>query len=188
MLRAQGERAARYLVAEGQAAAIARVNAAVKSSKPTPEMLAYQYVQNLPEMAKGDAATMWMIPSQFGDSLENFVKAVAKKDDDGVFRYEPSEVDTDADLPSTDEWFDTSTDPEIARSVAMAEAAAKGASTLPDEETGRAPKPSRRVFDMVRNPRVARPGHGDEPRGGRDRRPPATAAGHARGAAQRVPG
>ena len=119
MLRAQGERAARYLVAEGQAAAIARVNAAVKASKPTPEMLAYQYVQNLPEMAKGDAATMWMIPSQFGDSLETFAKAVAKKDDDGVFRYEPSDVDTDADLPSApDEWFDTRTDPEIARSVA----------------------------------------------------------------------
>ena len=151
MLRAQGERAARYLVAEGQAAAIARVNAAVKASKPTPEMLAYQYVQNLPEMAKGDAATMWMIPSQFGDSLENFAKAVAKKDDDGVFRYEPPEVDTDADLPSApDEWFDTSTDPEIARSVALAEAAAKGASSLDEESTQeRKPKPKPGVFDMV---------------------------------------
>lgn len=148
MLRAQGERAARYLVAEGQAAAIARVNAAVKASKPTPEMLAYQYVQNLPEMAKGDAATMWMIPSQFGDSLENFAKAVAKKDDDGVFRYEPSEVDTDADLPSApDEWFDTSTDPEIARSVALAEAAAKGTSV--EDEEARASKPKPGVFDMV---------------------------------------
>lgn len=150
MLRAQGERAARYLVAEGEAAAIARVNAAVKASKPTPEMLAYQYVQNLPEMAKGDAATMWMIPSQFGDSLENFAKAVAKKDEDGVFRYEPSEIDTDADLPSApDDWFDTSTDPEIARSVAMAEAAAKGASALPEDEGVRKAKPKPGVFDMV---------------------------------------
>lgn len=172
MLRAQGERAARYLVAEGQAAAIARVNAAVKASKPTPEMLAYQYVQNLPEMAKGDAATMWMIPSQFGDSLENFAKAVAKKDDDGVFRYEPSEVDTDADLPSApDEWFDTSTDPEIARSVALAEAAAKGTS-VEDEEV-RASKPKPGVFDMVPEseggaapdtsaPRHAAPGYGEQ--------------------------
>ena len=100
-------------------------------------------------MAKGDAATMWMIPSQFGDSLENFAKAVAKKDDDGVFRYEPSEVDTDADLPSApDEWFDTSTDPEIARSVAMAEAAAKGTTSVDEEET-RASKPRPGVFDMV---------------------------------------
>ncbi len=149
MLRAQGERAARYLVAEGQAAAIARVNAAVKSSKPTPEMLAYQYVQNLPEMAKGEAATMWMIPSQFGDSLENFVKSVAKKDDDGVFRYEPADVDSDADLPSApDEWFDTSTDPEIARSVAAAEAAAKGTTSVMDEQPSR-PKPKPGVFDMV---------------------------------------
>lgn len=150
MLRAQGERAARYLVAEGEAAAISRVNASVKASKPTPEMLAYQYVQNLPEMAKGDAATMWMIPSQFGDSLENFVKSVANKDDDGVFRYEPSEVDNDADLPSApDHWFDTSTDPDIARSVAAAEAAARGAgSDTADYET-KPKKPRPRVFDMV---------------------------------------
>ncbi|AWH96721.1 SPFH domain-containing protein [Dietzia psychralcaliphila] len=149
MLRAQGERAARYLVAEGQAAAIARVNAAVKASKPTPEMLAYQYVQNLPEMAKGEAATMWMIPSQFGDSLENFVKSVAKKDDDGVFRYEPAATDGDAELPSAPEdWFDTTTDPEIARSVAAAEAAAEGGSSATATEKPK-PKPKPGVFDMV---------------------------------------
>jgi regulator of protease activity HflC (stomatin/prohibitin superfamily) len=150
MLRAQGERAARYLVAEGQAAAIARVNAAVKSSKPTPEMLAYQYVQNLPEMAKGDAATMWMIPSQFGDSLETFARAMAKKDEEGVFRYEPAEAtEADAELPSAPEhWFDTSTDPAIAQSVAAAEAAARGASASSSEEPRR-PEPKPDVFDMV---------------------------------------
>src|SRR5699024_11671699 len=93
---------------------------------PTPELLDDQDVQIQPESAKGEAATMWMIPSQFGDSLEDFAKTLAKKDDDGVFRYEPTEVDQDADLPSAPaEWFDTSTDPEIARSVALAEAAAQ---------------------------------------------------------------
>ncbi|MGN0102037.1 MAG: SPFH/Band 7/PHB domain protein, partial [Dietzia sp.] len=47
-----------------------------------------------------------------------------------------------------DEWFDTSTDPEIARSVAAAEAAAKSTTSVMDEEPRRA-KPKPGVFDMV---------------------------------------
>src|SRR5699024_1394395 len=77
-------------------------------------------------------------------------KTLAKKDDDGVFRYEPTEVDQDADLPSAPaEWFDTSTDPEIARSVALAEAAARGAGTDSSDIDERPAKPKPGVFDMV---------------------------------------
>lgn len=150
MLRAQGERAARYLRAEGEAAAIAKVNSSIKASRPSPEMLAYQYVQNLPEMAKGDAATMWMIPSQFGDSLEKFAKAMAKEDADGVFRYEPpareDEIPEAARAP--EDWFDTSTDPSIVETVKAAEAAAR---TSEDEETERQKpaKPDPKLFDKV---------------------------------------
>ncbi len=53
MLRAQGERAAQYLQAQGQAKAIEKTFAAIKAGRPTPEMLAYQYLQTLPQMAKG---------------------------------------------------------------------------------------------------------------------------------------
>ena len=74
ILRAQGERAARYLQAQGQAKAIEKVFAAVKAGKPTPELLAYQYLQTLPQMAQGDANKVWMIPSDFGKSLEGFAK------------------------------------------------------------------------------------------------------------------
>ena len=89
ILRAEGNRAARYLEAQGEAKAIQKVNAAIKSAQVTPEVLAYQYLEKLPEMAKGSANKTWMIPMQFGDSLEQFAKALAKKDDEGVFRYEP---------------------------------------------------------------------------------------------------
>ena len=44
MLRAQGERAAAYLQAQGQAKAIEKTFAAIKAGRPTPEMLAYQYL------------------------------------------------------------------------------------------------------------------------------------------------
>ena len=74
ILRAQGERAARYLQAQGQAKAIEKVFAAVKAGKPTPELLAYQYLQTLPQMAQGDANKVWMIPSDFSKALEGFAR------------------------------------------------------------------------------------------------------------------
>lgn len=128
MLRAEGERAAKYLAAQGEARAIQKVNAAIKSSGVTPELLAYQYLEQLPKIANNDAATMWMIPSQFGDSLQQFARAFADKDDDGVFRYKadsPNEHDREmAEADDTDRWFDTSTDPELAKALAEARAVA----------------------------------------------------------------
>lgn len=128
ILRAEGERAARYLQAQGEARAIQKVNAAIKASKLTPEVLAYQYLEKLPELARGEASTMWMIPSQFGDSLEQFARTFAKKDDEGTFRYEPSHVDEEtremARDEDTEDWFSTASDPEIAAAVAAATAVA----------------------------------------------------------------
>src|SRR6185295_4490044 len=49
ILRAQGERAAQYLQAQGQAKAIEKTFAAIKAGRPTPELLAYQYLQTLPQ-------------------------------------------------------------------------------------------------------------------------------------------
>ncbi len=128
MLRAEGERAAKYLAAQGEARAIQKVNAAIKASGVTPELLAYQYMEQLPKIAGSEAATMWMIPSQFGDSLEQFARAFANKDDDGVFRYvaeTPTDQDREiADADNTERWFDTSTDPELAKALAEARAVA----------------------------------------------------------------
>ncbi|ALP33740.1 SPFH domain-containing protein [Corynebacterium pseudotuberculosis] len=137
ILRAEGDRAARYLEAQGEARAIQKVNAAIKSARVTPEVLAYQYLEKLPKLAEGNASTMWMIPSQFGDSLEQFAKALAKKDDDGVFRYESSEVDQRsldvAEEDDHEDWFKASSNPEIEAAVA----AAKAVANKPvDEPTG----------------------------------------------------
>lgn len=128
ILRAQGERAARYLQAQGQAKAIEKVFAAVKAGKPTPEVLAYQYLQTLPQMAQGDANKVWLVPSDYGKALESFARAFAKQDDDGVFRYEPAKEEPGEPPAIEDDevaaWFDTSTDPRIAEAVRAAEAVA----------------------------------------------------------------
>lgn len=128
ILRAEGERAAQYLKAQGEARSIQKVNAAIRSSKLTPEVLAYQYLEKLPKMAEGKASTLWMIPSQFGDSLEQFARALGKPDEDGVFRYEPATVDDEtkemAEAENTEDWFSTESNPEIAAALAAATAVA----------------------------------------------------------------
>ncbi|MDO3336773.1 SPFH/Band 7/PHB domain protein [Mycobacteroides abscessus subsp. abscessus] len=130
ILRAEGERAAQYLQAQGQAKAIEKVFAAVKSGKPTPELLAYQYLQTLPKMAEGEANKVWLIPSDFGSALQGFTKLLGAPGDDGVFRYEPSPADTSTERPEDDSdevagWFDTKATPEAAAAVAEAQSAAK---------------------------------------------------------------
>lgn len=130
ILRAQGERAAAYLQAQGEAKAIEKVFAAIKSGRPTPELLAYQYLQTLPQMAQGDANKVWIVPSDFGKALEGFTKMLGAPGSDGVFRFEPSPVEPITSRPEDDDeaikdWFDTSPDPEIARVVAEAQAQAR---------------------------------------------------------------
>src|SRR6478752_941871 len=130
MLRAQGERAAQYLQAQGQAKAIEKTFAAIKAGRPTPELLAYQYLQTLPLMAKGEANKVWLVPSDFGTALQGFTKMLGAPGQDGVFRYEPSPVEEDLSRPEDDtdevkDWFNTQTDPEIAQAVAAAVAEAR---------------------------------------------------------------
>src|SRR5918999_5386257 len=131
ILRAQGERAARYLEAQGQAKAIEKVFAAIKAGRPTPELLAYKYLETLPEMAQGDASKVWIVPSDFGKALEGFTRMLGAPGEDGVFRFEPSPVDEvsltkpEEDDESIKDWFDTASDPEIAKVVADDEAQAR---------------------------------------------------------------
>ncbi|EHR51156.1 membrane protease subunit, stomatin/prohibitin [Saccharomonospora marina XMU15] len=140
ILRAQGERAARYLQAQGQAKAIEKVFAAIKASKPTPEVLAYQYLQTLPQMAQGDANKVWLVPSDYGKALEGFARTLGAPGEDGVFRYEPREEQVEMP-PLEDEevssWFDTSTDPKVAEAVREAEAVAR--QEVPGPLAGQAP-------------------------------------------------
>ena len=129
ILRAQGERAASYLKAQGEAKAIEKTFAAIKAGRPTPELLAYQYLQTLPEMAKGEANKVWLVPSDFGKALEGFTRMLGAPGENGVFTYTPSPDDGPRAAPEDDEesvrsWFDTSPDPEIARQVAEATAQA----------------------------------------------------------------
>jgi regulator of protease activity HflC (stomatin/prohibitin superfamily) len=63
VLRAEGARQAAILAAEGQAKAIETVFQAIHDGKPDAELLAYQYLQMLPQIAQGEANKVWIIPN-----------------------------------------------------------------------------------------------------------------------------
>jgi regulator of protease activity HflC (stomatin/prohibitin superfamily) len=69
VLRAQGQREATILEAEGQAKAIGTVFKAIHEGNPDPQLLAYQYVQALPQIAQGQSNKVWIVPAEFQRAL-----------------------------------------------------------------------------------------------------------------------
>jgi regulator of protease activity HflC (stomatin/prohibitin superfamily) len=69
ILKAEGQKQAAILAAEGQSKAIETVFKAIHEGKPDPQLLAYQYLQVLPQIAQGDANKVWVIPSELTRAL-----------------------------------------------------------------------------------------------------------------------
>jgi hypothetical protein len=70
VLRAEAEATAAATRARGQAEAISTVFKAIHEGNPDQGLLAYQYLQMLPQLAKGDANKIWIVPSEMGKALE----------------------------------------------------------------------------------------------------------------------
>jgi regulator of protease activity HflC (stomatin/prohibitin superfamily) len=75
ILTAEGERRAAMLRAEGQANAIDSVFQAVHRNDPDPKLLAYQYLQALPQIAQGEGNTFWVIPGEVTSALREVSRA-----------------------------------------------------------------------------------------------------------------
>jgi regulator of protease activity HflC (stomatin/prohibitin superfamily) len=70
ILRAEGDKQSAILRAQGQAEAITTVFASIHAGDPDPKLLAYQYLQTLPQLAQGSGNTVWMIPSELTGALK----------------------------------------------------------------------------------------------------------------------
>ncbi len=75
VLRAQADRQAQMLRSEGEAQAITTVFNAIHAGKPDQSLLAYQYLQMLPNLARGDANKVWIVPSELNDALKGLGRA-----------------------------------------------------------------------------------------------------------------
>src|SRR2546427_1291694 len=69
ILKAEGARQALVLQAEGQSKAIGTVFKAIHDGDVDPKLLAYQYLQMLPQIAQGESNKVWIIPSEFTQAL-----------------------------------------------------------------------------------------------------------------------
>ncbi|MEO6884942.1 MAG: SPFH domain-containing protein, partial [Jatrophihabitantaceae bacterium] len=113
ILRAEGDRAARYLAAQGQAKAIETTFKAIHDAKPDPALLAYQYLQTLPQIAQGDANKMWIVPSEFNKALEGLAKLGGGDGSQGPSWLDASSTTEASTKPGLDtsDWFDSNLPP-----------------------------------------------------------------------------
>jgi regulator of protease activity HflC (stomatin/prohibitin superfamily) len=77
ILKAEGRREAQILEAEGQSKAIETVFEAIHRGDADPKLLAYQYLQVLPQIAQGDSNKVWIIPSEFQQALGRLGTVIA---------------------------------------------------------------------------------------------------------------
>ncbi|HVL94781.1 MAG TPA: SPFH domain-containing protein [Solirubrobacteraceae bacterium] len=71
VLKAEGARTAAILRSEGEAKAIGTVFQAIHDGAPDERLLSYQYLQMLPQLARGEANKIFVIPSEFSQALGN---------------------------------------------------------------------------------------------------------------------
>jgi regulator of protease activity HflC (stomatin/prohibitin superfamily) len=127
ILRAEGERSAAILTAEGQAHAIDQVFTAVHRNDPDPKLLAYQYLQVLPQLAQGENNTFWVIPGEVTAALQGVSRA---------FTEHLPQI-----APAANSATDESADRAAEDAARAAEAAAKAVADASDTNGARALEP-----------------------------------------------
>jgi regulator of protease activity HflC (stomatin/prohibitin superfamily) len=78
ILRAEGQKQSEILRAEGQSKAIEQVFDAIHRGDADPKLLAYQYLQTLPQIAQGESNKVWIIPSEVTQALANIGSIIPK--------------------------------------------------------------------------------------------------------------
>ncbi len=78
VLKAEGAKRAAVLRAEGEAKAIDTVFSAIHEGKPTRELLSYEYLQMLPQLAEGDANKVFVVPSEFAQAFGGIGEALTR--------------------------------------------------------------------------------------------------------------
>ncbi len=75
ILRAEGQAQSAILKAQGESKAITQVFDAIHRGDADPKLLAYQYLQMLPQIANGTSSKMWIVPTEFTAALSGIAGA-----------------------------------------------------------------------------------------------------------------
>ena len=76
ILRAEGQAQAAILKAQGESRAILQVFDAIHRGNPDPKLLAYQYLQTLPQIANSASSKLWIVPSELTAALRGITTAL----------------------------------------------------------------------------------------------------------------
>jgi regulator of protease activity HflC (stomatin/prohibitin superfamily) len=82
ILKAEGQKQSAILAAQGQSEAIETVFKAIHDGRPDPQLLAYQYLQVLPQIAQGESNKIWVIPSELTSALSGVSERLLPRPDD----------------------------------------------------------------------------------------------------------
>jgi len=94
ILRAEGQAQAAVLKAQGEARAIQQVFDAIHRGNPDSKLLAYQYLQVLPQIAQSPSNKVWIVPTELTQALRGIGSALGGADD-GRGVWSPGRVDGD---------------------------------------------------------------------------------------------
>jgi len=155
ILTAEGAKQGAILRAEGQAQAIATVFQAVHDNDPDPKLLAYQYLQTLPQLAQGAGNTFWVIPSEVTTALKSVASAFSGSADDSPNpvpsrpRREPPAVPAQASAPAIDVPSVAGTTPEISAGTSNASPAEIDPAVMPDPVSAGVSGPGLSIPDVT---------------------------------------
>src|SRR5436190_3875736 len=80
ILRAEGQAQSAILRAQGEARAIQQVFEAIHRGNPDNKLLAYQYLQMLPQIAQGPSNKVWIVPTELTQALRGIGQALGGAD------------------------------------------------------------------------------------------------------------
>lgn len=75
ILTAEGEAQGAILKAQGESRAVLQLFDAIHRGDADPKLLAYQYLQMLPQIANGNSSKLWVIPTEFTAALQSITSA-----------------------------------------------------------------------------------------------------------------
>jgi regulator of protease activity HflC (stomatin/prohibitin superfamily) len=76
ILRAEGQAQSAILRAQGESRAILQVFDAIHRGNPDSKLLAYQYLQTLPQIANSPSSKLWIVPSELTQALQSITSAI----------------------------------------------------------------------------------------------------------------
>jgi regulator of protease activity HflC (stomatin/prohibitin superfamily) len=129
ILRAEGQAQSAILKAQGESRAILQVFDAIHRGNPDPKLLAYQYLQVLPQIANSASSKLWIVPTELTSALSGISAALGGGAETPVAPV-PLDAGANGVIPPADNPFDDTQLEDPTEALQRARDEAAGASAV----------------------------------------------------------